>query len=374
MFPKKLAHKIQKRQLDGSIRALSTSAFEYDFCSNDYLGFAKNKTLQENICNANNNFNQLNGSTGSRLISGNNVYIENLENFVAEYHNAEASLIFNSGYDANIGLISALSQKNDLILYDNLVHASIIDGIKLSHATAYKFNHLDISDLAKKLSKFQSQFYTIYVVTESVFSMDGDSPDLTKLVETCQNHKAFLIVDEAHALGLFPHGMAQEMSLENQVFARIFTYGKALGVHGAAVVGSKELKNYLINFSRSFIYTTAPNHHQISSINQAYKMLIESKELTEKLKQKISFFKSKLKEYNIHKFIPSDSSIQCVVFNDILKTKQIASNLQQKGFGVKAILSPTVPIGQERLRICLHSFNTDEEIIDLIKNINELID
>src|SRR5690606_18769580 len=187
------------------------------------------------------------------------------EDYIKEFHGSEAALIYNSGYDANIGFFSSVPQRGDIILYDELVHASIREGIRLSHARAFKFKHNDLQDLDSLLLKYNSkqdnldQRY-IYVVTESVFSMDGDTALLEGLTNITDIQGAYLIVDEAHATGVFGkkgQGLVQHLDLQKRVFARIITFGKAMGAHGAVITGSKLLGDYLINFSRSFIYTTA---------------------------------------------------------------------------------------------------------------------
>ncbi len=373
MISIKLFQKLNHRAQDGTLRSLDLLPYDIDFFSNDYLGFASNKTLKNNIQTHFQNVDSLNGSSGSRLISGNHPDVIALEQFIANYHQSEGALLYQSGYAANTGFLGCVPQKNDLVLCDELVHASIKEGLKLSYATTYKFRHLDSEDLAQKIQKFKADFDDIYVITESVFSMDGDSPNFTELIAICKKHHAYLVVDEAHALGLYQTGLLQTLQLHQAVFARIFTFGKALGVHGAAVVGSQKLIEYLINFSRSFIYTTAPNAHQVSSISEAYVLLKTSENEIQKLKDNINFFVSEAAKYQKIKLIPSTSAIQCVLIEDVIKVKKIAQALQDKGFGIKPILSPTVPLGKERMRVCLHSYNTHEDIKKLIYCLSELL-
>ncbi|MBV8388787.1 MAG: aminotransferase class I/II-fold pyridoxal phosphate-dependent enzyme, partial [Mucilaginibacter sp.] len=298
------------------------------------------------------------GSTGSRLLSGNLSYTETLEQQIADYHNAEAGLIYNSGYDANVGLFSSLPQRGDTIILDELVHASIIDGARLSYANRYTFRHNDVESLEEKLIHAKGN---CYVVIESVYSMDGDTLPLKEILAITQKYHAELIVDEAHAVGLYNNGLISRLNLEDKVFARIVTFGKALGCHGAIVLGSKSLREYLINFSRSFIYTTAASFHQIASIKMAYKMLPQATDEIEKLRSNIFLFK-KLTAAAKGNLLPSDSTIQCLVVGSNERARNIANELQNAGLDVRPILSPTVAKGSERLRICLHSFNTDNEI------------
>ena len=210
------------------------------------------------------------------------------------------------------------------------------------------------------------------MVVESVYSMDGDTAPLLEIANLCQQYQASLIVDEAHATGIFGStgkGLVHQLNLTNQVFASIATFGKAIGAHGAIILGSKTLRHYLINFARSFIYTTAAPIHNIATINAAYQLL--SKIDHQLIHQKIVLFRKLLTENNI-RALDSESAIQGILFSSNEATKRAAATLQQKGFDVRAILSPTVALGKERLRICLHTFNTDEEITSLVNHLNDL--
>ena len=316
-----------------------------------------------------------NGATGSRLISGNHDAYQNTEIFIAQFHHAESALIFNSGYDANIGFFSALPQRNDVILYDELSHASIRDGITMSNAKSYKFNHNDFEDLERLILKFPNT--NIYIVTETVFSMDGDSPNLEELVILSEKHNCYLVVDEAHTLGVFGEkgeGLTQYLNLHNRIFARIMTFGKGLGCHGAVVLGSVELKEYLVNFARSFIYTTGLSPHSVITILTAYHYLEIEKEIIEKLRQNIVLFNQQKNLLGLKPmFVRSKSAIQSAIVPGNENVKRIAKQLQDKGFDVKPILSPTVPEGQERLRFCIHSYNSEEEINEVLGLLRDFI-
>jgi 8-amino-7-oxononanoate synthase len=365
-----IKEKLDERQSNGTYRKLKTESSLVDFCSNDYLGFARSpilkKWIEEEVST---NEHALNGATGSRLLSGNLAYTENLEQEIAAFHQSEAGLIFNSGYDANLGLFSALPQRGDTIIIDELIHASIIDGARLSYANRYTFRHNDLHSLEDKLQHAKG---SCYVVIESVYSMDGDTPPINKILALTEKYDARLIVDEAHAVGLYGKGLINQSGLEDKVFARIVTFGKALGCHGAIVLGSDLLRQYLINFSRSFIYTTAASFHQIAAIKMAYKLFPLSENEIQKLKSNIIFFKQNLLVNSDHNLLQSDSAIQCIVVGSNEKAKQMALQLQNAGLDVRPILSPTVPKGTERLRICLHSFNTNNEILLLSDTINKL--
>ena len=372
-FPENLKLKLETRKLNQAFRELPINNNLVDFSSNDYLGFSKselifNETHQYLI---DNNFIS-NGATGSRLISGNHDLYQITERFIADFHQSETALIFNSGYDANIGFFSSVPQRSDLILYDELCHASIRDGISISNAKSYKFNHNDFDDLEQIIIKQKVQFSNIYVVTESVFSMDGDCPNLEELVSVCEKHNCFLVIDEAHSIGVFGEfgqGLVQENQLQNKVFARIVTFGKGLGCHGAAILGNQNLKDYLVNFARSFIYTTGLSPHSVATILIAYNHLSKDKTEVEKLRSNIIYFNQQKNLLGLKPlFVRSKSAIQSAIFPGNEKVKLVANKIQEIGFKVKAILSPTVPEGQERLRICLHSYD-DKNNIDAVLNI-----
>lgn len=357
--------RIDKSKSENAFRTLKHNKNLIDFCSNDYLGFAKEAAIHH----INNNTSELIqfGATGSRLISGNYELTEEAEAFLANFYNAATALIFNSGYNANIGLFQCLPQRNDTIIYDELIHASIRDGIRLSNASNFSFSHNNLTALEQKLSNAKG---LIYVVVESVYSMDGDMAPLTEIVAVCKKYNAALIVDEAHAVGIFGNGkgLVSELGLENNVFARVVTFGKAVGVHGAAILGSNELRDYLINFSRAFIYTTALPLHSIVSIKNAHEFLLQNLSRIDQLKKLITYFKSQIVNHK-SQIINSDSPIQCIVIPGNNEVKAMADKLQQNGFDVRPILSPTVPKGQERLRICLHSFNSKEEVDNLVNTL-----
>jgi 8-amino-7-oxononanoate synthase len=364
-----IEQRLADRESTGSYRTLKPENALFDFCSNDYLGFARSSALKDKIEEEVRNLDLvLNGSTGSRLLSGNLKYTEDLEQEIAAFHNNEAGLLFNSGYDANVGFFSSLPQRGDTIITDELIHASIIDGARLSHANRYTFKHNDLNSLEAKLTQAKGN---CYVVIESVYSMDGDTPPILDILHLTEKYNAALIIDEAHAVGLYKKGLVCELGIEDRIFARIITFGKALGCHGAIVLGSNSLRNYLINFARSFIYTTAASLHQVASIKMAYQILQSSDIEIEVLRNNINLFKQGITSTS--SLLPSDSAIQCLLLNDNEKAKNAALHLQKKGFDVRAILTPTVPQGTERLRICLHAYNNSKEINLLTTTLNELI-
>ncbi len=362
-LPNHLEKKLEERKAQNAYRQLRLpNEALIDFCSNDYLGIVKNNLLLDDVF-----FGQKQtfktGSTGSRLLHGNYPLIEETEQQVASFHKAEAALIFNSGYDANVGILSCIAQKGDTIIYDALCHASIRDGIRLSFATSFSFLHNNVEDLHKKIKAASGN---IFIVTESVFSMDGDVCPVKEIVQLCNEHSAFLIVDEAHAIGVIGkegEGLVQHLQLQNEVFCRIYTFGKACGCHGAVAMGSTELKNYLINFSRSFIYSTSLPEHSVYFIQRSYAVFPRLQKEREHLQTLIEKFQSA--QFFLQKQT-SQTPIQAVIVKGNKEVKKLSKHLEESGIDVRPVLYPTVPKESERLRIILHSFNTKEEVERLI--------
>jgi 8-amino-7-oxononanoate synthase len=310
------------------------------------------------------------GSTGSRLLSGNDTETEELEQLIARFHGADAALLFNSGFDANTGLISCISDRHTIVLYDDLCHASIIDGTRGGwYGGKYKFVHNDLAELEELLMRYKDKG-PIVVVVEAVYSMDGDKAALQDIANLCEQFDAALFVDEAHATGVVGErgeGLVSHLGLRGKVLATVHTYGKALGCHGAAVLGSPMLKQFLINFSRPFIYTTALPQHSVRSIACAYQYLESDGSQIKDLRNVVTKFRELAGEYGLVGLIDSDSPIQAVLTRDIERTTRAADRLYQAGLKVGAIKAPTVKKGSERLRICLHSFNTSVELEKLVQ-------
>jgi 8-amino-7-oxononanoate synthase len=358
--------RLNERKAAGTYRSLKPESGLIDFCSNDYLGFARSADLKQIVNNhLEHQPSYLNGSTGSRLLSGNTTFCEELEQYIANFHNAPAGLIFNSGYDANLGLFSSLPQRGDTIITDELIHACIIDGARLSHANRYTFKHNDLNSLEDKLKQAKGN---CYIAVESVYSMDGDTAPLIEIIELAETYNARVIVDEAHAVGVFGKGLVNTLNLQDKIFARVVTFGKALGTHGAIVLGNTLLREYLINFARSFIYTTAAPYHQLVTVKMAYQLLAQSNEQQDLLHSNIALFKSLL---TIRGLVQSNSAIQSIIIGGNEKTAQTAATIRNAGFDVRPILSPTVQQGTERLRICIHAYNTQTEVINLTNLLNQ---
>lgn len=368
----KLEKELFQRKSNNSFRSLKQPNENLiDFSSNDYLGLSRNVDLSNSISNAINEKPYPNGATGSRLLTGNSNYIETVENKLAGIFKTEDALIFNSGYTANLAVLSSIPQKGDTILYDELSHACIKDGARLSLAKRYSFKHNDLSDLEKKISISSGQ---LFFVVESIYSMDGDFCPLEELVDLKIKYNAVIIMDEAHSTGVWGEkgsGFASALGLEKEIDIRIHTFGKAMGIHGACVCGSKTLTNYLINFARPFIYTTALPPHSIVSIDCAFDFLADQIQLQSQLENNISLFLEQT--HGLDSISKNKSCIQFAIIPGNASVKSTSDALNKNGFDVRPILSPTVQKGKERLRICLHTFNTEEEITRLSQFLKSLV-
>ena len=366
-FEEYLRKKLATRTAENALRKLQVNSHLLDFCSNDYLGLAQLPGEDLGLLQTSSSW----GATGSRLISGHSPAAGQLESFLAAFHQTEAALLYTSGYQANLGLLSCLTTRHDTIIYDQLIHASLREGIQLAAGQSYNFRHNQVEDLRAKLSRAKGRKL---VVIESVYSMDGDTAPLQKIAETCDAFGAKLLVDEAHATGVFGkggEGLVQALGLQEQVWARVHTFGKAIGAHGAVVVGSALLQEFLINFSRPFIYTTALPDPLLSRIHWAYVEMAKGQR-SRALRKRIQQFQQGINAAVAKHFMASNSPIQCLLVPGNGAAKQMALQLQEAGFDIRAILSPTVPKGSERLRICLHSFNTAEQISQLTSLINRI--
>lgn len=368
-----LQNRLAEREQAGTLRTLFVPTGLIDFASNDYLGFARQLACagvgKGGV-----------GSTGSRLISGNSPEAESLEQFLATFHEAEAGLLFNSGYDANVGLLASLGQASDFYISDSLIHASMIDGIRLSYAQKLKFKHNNLADLKQKIafaSNSQAGKGNIFIVIESVYSMDGDIAPLQAILDLATETGAYLIIDEAHATGILGRqgeGLVQSLGLayHANILARVHTFGKAVGTHGAVVLGSEVLRSYLINFARSFVYTTALPTHSLHAIREAY--LLFGTPFFEQARQNLATniaHYQRLASLLPYPILASETAIQGIIIGDNALAKKTQHHLQEAGIYAKAILSPTVPQGTERLRICLHSYNTTAEIEQLLETIQK---
>jgi 8-amino-7-oxononanoate synthase len=373
----RLAAALNNRRTLHSFRSLLPADPSFiDFCSNDYLGLVRSRELLELAETEwkrlkEDGTSQLLGSGGSRLLAGNSPYAEMLENELAAFYRAESGLLFNSGYAANTGIFSAIPQRGDTILYDEFVHASVRDGIRLSAAKSWSFRHNDLAHLEALLQKAEG---TIYVTAEAVYSMDGDEAPLEEMVALCEKYGAALVLDEAHSNGLYGEkgaGLAVAKGLHERLFARVMTFGKAPGCHGAFIVGSRQLRDYLVNFSRPFIYSTALPLHDLAVVRCSVAHFSKREDLRRQLFSLVDYFRNAALAHSIP-LTASHSAIQAVIVPGNENARKLAAACREKKLDVRAILSPTVPEGKERLRIILHSFNSEGEVDDLVKIIGEI--
>ncbi len=368
-----VAAKLAQRKTQGTFRSLKTVEGQIDFTSNDYLGFSRSVDLKKRIAEAEKAFSETGvGSTGSRLLTGNSKLAEVVEQQVAAFHGSETALIFNSGYDANVGLYSSLGRIAKYIVYDELIHASVHDGMRLSRAELKSFKHNDVESLLLVLSELDGP---AVVAVESVYSMDGDLAPLQKLVAVCKEFDTAIIVDEAHAIGLFGEGRGRvsELGLEDDVYARLVTFSKALGCHGAAVLCNDNLRQFLINHARSLIFSTFTSNHSLLAVKCAYDMLSVHDFSKLNISHLIKLFNQLMKGVSGVRQIGGESPILGVIIHGNAEVRAVAAAMQNDGFDVRPIVFPTVPKGTERIRICLHEFNTEDELKGLIDSLQKAI-
>lgn len=333
-----------------------------DLSSNDYLGLANDERLKNAMIEAVRSEGV--GSTGSRLLRGERDCFAAVERQFAAWKSAERALYFNSGYQANIGLLQAFLEDGDVVFSDEFNHASLIDGIRLSRARKIIFKHLDAENLEKLVKKTVCEGQK-FLVTESLFSMDGDIAPLERYAAICRETGANLIVDEAHAVGVYGEkgsGLIEEFGIEDQVFLSINTSGKALGVSGAFVAGSDPTIEYLIQKARSFIFSTAPVPAVAGALKAAIEIAKTEPERRMRLLSLSKFLREKLNENGIA-VPPDNSQIVPVLIGDSERSVKTAENLQAKNFDVRAIRPPTVPENTSRLRLSLN-VNLTEEILE----------
>lgn len=379
---KSLSDELTRLRDEGRLRTLTETPVEkgkqvLNLSSNDYLGLTADQQLRNEFYRfyQDQDISALNlGVASSRLLTGSNRYTSRLEDSLAEKYTRESALVFNSGYHANIGILPALSGKNDLILSDKLNHISIQDGLKLGHARVKRFNHCDYRHLEYILEKERGSYENVFVVSESVFSMDGDCADLHILVKLKKQYKLKLYIDEAHALGLYGKGglgKTEEAGLIQDIDLIVGTFGKAFGSIGAFVICSNEVRDYLINHSRSFIYTTALPP---VVINWNYYILGKLSGF-EKRRENLNYISAKLRSALLENGLKTDGStnIVPVIIGDIKVTVSIAEELQKDGLLVLPVRPPTVPEGQSRFRLSLTADMTWEQLSGLPRKIADFV-
>lgn len=343
-----------------------------DFSSNDYLGLTRSAFLRDAAHAALDN-GIAHGSGGSRLLGGNHYEHEALEAFAAEHYGTEAALFFSTGYAANLALFSTLPQSSDLVLYDELVHASSHDGMKLGRAKPRSFRHNDLHDLTDQIAAYRQAAGTgtIWIAVESLYSMDGDQAPLVELAQIADANDAFLIVDEAHAVGVFGSGgvgLSGVLKNKDNVIT-LRTCGKALGVEGGLITMSSVLRDFFINRARAFIFSTAPSPLTAHLVHQAIQHIAENPSLQGQLQDHIQ-----LAENLMGHLCPasrSGSQIFPVILGEDKATVHIAATLQEAGFDVRAIRPPTVPAGTARLRLSLTLNVSQKDIASLAAALTE---
>jgi len=374
---------LKERQEQGLLRKLKPASLraggkiyfgnkEYvDLCSNDYLGLSGHPGLKKAAIEAVAKFGA--ASCASRLLSGDSELFHELEEAVAKFKGKEAALVFNSGYQANVGIISSLFTRGDCIFSDRLNHASIIDGILLSQAKIFRFQHNDPGHLETLLKKERAKFKNALIISESIFSMDGDRAPLKELVGLKERYNCRLMVDEAHATGVFGDngsGVVEEEGLSAQVDLIMGTFSKALAGFGAYLATSKSIADYLVNTCRSFIYSTALPAAVIAGNLTSLKLVKDEPHRRKTLLSLAKMLRDKLKEKGFSQ--KGASQIIPLILGDNLRAVEFAKKVQEQGYWALPVRPPTVPAGQARLRLSLsydHNAETLNKLIDVISKI-----
>ena len=383
-----LATTLERRRSQSKLRSLKSSPpGSVDFSSNDFLSLATTKEFREDYLKELQQQILPVGSTGSRLLDGNSEYAEKLEQQIATFHGAKSALLIGSGFDANVSIFTCLPQPGDTIVYDELIHASVHDGMRSSRATTFlPFKHNCLHDFRAKLNLCTGSKRNVFVAVESVYSMDGDLAPLSEMVSIMKNtfphNNSHLIVDEAHATGIYgPHGSGHvnELGLENDVLVRLNTFGKALGSTGAVILTSPTIRSYLINYARPIIFTTFLSYPTLAAIKVAYNWLEagRTETPTSQLRHLIKYMYARLsslaplaRRLEAGSFALPATCPESAIFALMMqRPRELAAFCQAKGFVVRAVMHPTVPLGTERVRICLHAGNTEGEIDMLVERI-----
>ncbi|ETN38808.1 uncharacterized protein HMPREF1541_06847 [Cyphellophora europaea CBS 101466] len=379
-----LAAQLEKRRRISKLRVLKPSPpGSVDFSSNDFLSLSSNDQFRHDYLQALADHNLGIGSTGSRLLDGNSTFAEQLECDIAAHHGAETALLTNSGFDANVSIFTCLPQPGDIIIYDELIHASVHDGMRASRAEKrISFKHNDVDHLKQVLESVDAKTTSknIFVAIETVYSMEGDVAPLTEICalldSAAPKGSVHLIVDEAHATGIYGRGgagLVSQLGLQSKVSVRLHTFGKALACNGAVILCSAVMRQYLINYARPLIFTTFMSYPSLVAIRTAYDWMREGKTglLAANLSELIEYLWMRLQEISLHASnLPDPSNLvlpgSCpdspifALFSTV--PRELASHCQAAGFVVRPVVPPTVPTNTERVRVCLHGGNTKEQI------------
>lgn len=335
-----------------------------NFSSNDYLGFSDNEELKAYVKTAIDWYGL--GATGSRRLSGNHQLYLETEAHIAYWVGKPAGVMFNSGYQMNCAIFSALATKSSLIITDKLIHASIIDGVQNSDAQLVRFRHNDVHHLAQLLKKYAHNRDKIFIVIESVYSMDGDMPPLQAIIELKKKYQATLIVDEAHSIGLYGkagNGWVNHCNALDDVDIVLLAFGKTFGLSGAMVVSDLEVAQKIKAKCRSYIYSTAIPLPIVSGIQKASKLIATNGSLVQNLRKNIQIFKNGIQTQ-------SNSQIQPIIIGEKHKAESIEKRLINAGFFCRAVHHPTVPKGESRLRVTLTADHSEDQIKAFIQEMH----
>ncbi|GJJ08171.1 hypothetical protein Clacol_002379 [Clathrus columnatus] len=373
----KLQHALLSRQKRNILRRLPSALPLADFCSNDYLSLASNATLRNTFFEKLQKADKILGSGGSRLLMAVPTH-DALETRLARFFNAPTALLFNSGFDANVGFFSCVPQELDVILYDEYIHASVHDGMRNSRArdATYMFKHNDLDSLETLLRQIIASHddvrhgkSSVFVAIESLYSMDGDFAPLREILDLLDimlpNKNGHLIVDEAHATGIYGEqgrGLVSMLGLETKVAVRLHTFGKALASSGAVILTTPIIRDYLINYARSLIYTTALSYANGISIDCSLDVL-ESELGQNSSPSPFLYLPTPLTN------ISSSQLISPIIPLLTPRPRPLAAHLQELGYLTRPITHPTVPKGLDRVRLCIHAGNTLEEVDGLLNGI-----
>ncbi|KAH7115948.1 pyridoxal phosphate-dependent transferase [Dendryphion nanum] len=387
-----LSTHLSRRTSTSTLRTLTTTTpTQTDFSSNDFLSLSLSPLLRTAFITELTSTTLPLGSGGSRLLDGNSTYAEALESAIAAFHGAEAGLLFNSGFDANAGFFACVPQPGDFVVYDELIHASVHDGMRLSRcAGRFSFRHNCVQDLEKvlrgclersdALRKGESH---VIVAVEAVYSMDGDLAPLQSILDVVEGVLSdgcgYVVVDEAHSTGVIGpkgRGLVCELGVEKRVFARLHTFGKAVACNGAIILGSPILRHYLINYARPLIYTTFLSYPALAAIKASYTLLQtgQTVHLAQHLQSMIQTLFNKLNAVTCPAFktllkVPTTCPQSPIFSLQTPEPKLLAKFLQERDMMVRAVVSPTVPEGTERVRVCLHAGNTEEDVEKLVSSL-----
>jgi 8-amino-7-oxononanoate synthase len=366
-FENIIASRLAEKKDGGLFRSLSLPK-GIDFSNNNYLGLANHFEIAKVAADAYLKYGA--GSKGSRLLGGNHEIFEETERWLAKWKGTEAALIFNSGYAANLGIISALCDSQTHLFCDRLIHASVLDGYAMSHGKLHRFKHNSPSDLEKSLQKINENDLKIIAV-EAVYSMEGDIAPLKEYAQIAEKYGAMLYVDEAHSdgiLGPAGKGLIAELGIEAKVHLSLTTFGKAYGTMGACIFGSKLLIDNVINNAHSFIYSTAMSPGSIATMQKAVEVASRDNFRRETVLKKAAFFREKITEAGLD-CLQSKTQIVPIVLGEVEKALKCKEFLAENGLYVACIRPPTVQNGTARLRININADHKGDDINKLIETL-----